>query len=72
MITVGLAIACIVCVGLSVLGYMYKSLPIVFISSLGYVICGLQIFQQTEEMLPLLLLLMFGMGQFLLIKKEAA
>lgn len=72
MITTGLVIACIVCAALSILGFIHKSLPIIFISSLGYVICGLQIFQQTEEMLPLLLLIMLSMGQFLLLKKEAA
>lgn len=43
-----------------------------FISSIGYVICGLQIFQQTNEVLPMLLLLFFAMGQFLIIKKEGA
>jgi hypothetical protein len=54
------------------MGYYHKSLPIIFISSIGYVICGLQIFQQTEEMLPMLLIFMFAIGQFLFIKKEAA
>ena len=72
MITIGLIIACIACVGLTIMGYYHKSLPIIFISSIGYVICGLQIFQQTEEMLPMLLIFMFAIGQFLFIKKEAA
>lgn len=72
MITTGLIIACIVCVGLTIMGYYHKSLPIIFISSIGYVICGLQIFQQTEEMLPMLLVFMFAVGQFMFVKKEAA
>lgn len=54
------------------MGYYHKNLPIIFISSIGYVICGLQIFQQTEEMLPMLLMFMFAIGQFLFVKKEAA
>jgi len=49
-----------------------KSLPIIFISSIGWLICGLKIFQQTEDMLPMLLLFVFAFGQFMLIKKEAA
>lgn len=72
MITDGLIIAIAVCVGLTILGYLHKNLPIMFISSIGYVICGLQIFQQTNEVLPMLLLLFFAMGQFLIIKKEGA
>jgi hypothetical protein len=72
MITTGLIIACIVCIGLTILGYIQRNLPIIFISSLGYVICGLQIFQQTEEILPMVLMLFFAMGQFLIVKKEGA
>ena len=72
MITEGLIISFLVCVGLSILGFWKKSLPVIFISSLGYVICGLLLFQQIQEILPLLLLLMFAVSQFLFLKKEAA
>ena len=72
MISEGLIISFLVCIGLSILGYWKKSLPVIFISSLGYVICGLLLFQQIEEILPLLLLLMFAVAQFMFIKKEAA
>ena len=72
MITESLIIACIVCIGLSLLAYIMKSLPLVFISSIGWLICGLKIFQQTEDMLPMMLLFVFAFGQFMLIKKEAA
>ena len=72
MISEGLIISFLVCIGLSILGYWKKSLPVIFISSLGYVICGLLLFQQIEEILPLLLLLMLAVAQFLFIKKEAA
>ena len=72
MITEGLIISFLVCIGLSLLGYWKKSLPVIFISSLGYVICGLLLFQQIQEILPLLLLLMFAVAQFMFIKKEAA
>lgn len=72
MITEALIISCIVCAGLTLLAYVMKSLPFVFISSIGWLICGLQIFQQTEDMLPMLLLFVFAFGQFMFIRKEAA
>lgn len=72
MITESLIIACLVCIGLSILAYLMKSLPIIFISSIGWLVCGLKIFQQTEDVLPLILLLMLSFGQFMFIKKEAA
>ena len=72
MITESLIIACIVCIGLSILAYLMKSLPIIFISSIGWLICGLKIFQETDDMLPMLLLFVFAFGQFMFIKKEAA
>ena len=72
MITEALIISCIVCIGLSFLAYLMKSLPFIFISSIGWLICGLEIFQQTEDMLPMMLLFVFAFGQFMFIKKEAA
>ena len=72
MITEGLIIALIVCLGLSILAYLMKSLPFIFISSIGWLICGLEIFQQTEDMLPMFLLFVLAIGQFMFIKKEAA
>ena len=71
MITEGLIIACIVCIGLSILAYLMKSLPVIFISSIGWLICGLMIFKQTNEILPMLLLIVFAIAQFQFIKKEA-
>ena len=43
-----------------------------FISSIGWVICGLQIFQQTDEILPTLLIMMLAVSQFILINKQGA
>lgn len=72
VISDGLIIACIVCVGLALLAYKMHSLPIIFVSSLGWVICGLQIFQQTGEILPTILVMMLAVSQFMLINKEGA
>lgn len=70
MITEGLIIACLACFGLSILAYLMKSLPVIFISSIGWLICGLMIFKQTNEMLPMMLLIVFAIAQFQFIKKE--
>ncbi len=70
MITEGLIIAMLLCVGLTVLAVKMRSLPVIFISSVGWTICGLQIWQQTEEVLPMLLVFMLAIAQFMLINKE--
>lgn len=70
MITEGLIIAMLLCVGLTVLAVKMRSLPVIFISSVGWTICGLQIWQQTEEVLPMLLVFMLAVAQFMLINKE--
>ena len=54
------------------MAFYKKSLPIIFISSIGWIICGLQIFQQTEDVLPMMLLMVFSFCQFIFIKEEAA
>jgi hypothetical protein len=72
MISEGLIIACLLCVGLALLAYRMSSLPIIFISSLGWVICGLQIWQQTQEILPTILIMMLSVSQFMLINKQGA
>lgn len=51
---------------LLLLGAKKNARPVIFISSLGWMICGLQLFQQTEEILPTVLLMMLAISQFLL------
>ena len=72
LISEGVIVACIICAALSFLAYKMHSLPIIFISSIGWVISGLQIFQQTDEILPTLLIMMLAISQFMLIHKEGA
>ena len=70
MITEGLIIAMLLCVGLTVLAVKMHSLPVIFVSSVGWTICGLQIWQQTEVVLPMVLIFMLAVAQFMLINKE--
>lgn len=68
--TEGLMLAILIALALSILAYRMKNLPIMFISSLGWLIAALQVYEQTQEVLPMGLMLMFSFGQFFLIKKE--
>lgn len=70
MISEGLIVAMLLCVGLALLAVKMRSLPVIFISSVGWTICGLQLWQQTEEVLPMLLVFMLAVAQFMLINKE--
>lgn len=70
MITDGLIISMLAAVFLLVLGYKMRSLPIIFISSMGWLISALQIYQQTSEILPMLMVLMVAFAQFFIIKGE--
>lgn len=67
MITDGVLLGLLVCGILTVLGAKWNSRPVIFISSLGWMICGMQIFQQTDEVLPMILLMMLAFSQFALI-----
>lgn len=70
--TEGLIIAMIIAGALALLAWKMNSLPVIFISSIGWCVAGLQVFQQTEEVLPMLLLLMLAFSQFFLIRRESA
>ena len=70
MITEGLIIAMIACAGLLLLGLKMRRIQIIFISSVGWLVCGLQLYQQTEEILPTILLLMLAISQFFLLSRR--
>ena len=68
--TEGLMLAILIALALSILAFKMKSLPIMFISSLGWLIAALQVYDQTQEALPMALMMMLSFGQFFLIKRE--
>lgn len=70
MLTEGVLLAMGVSLLLLVLGMKMKALPLIFISSLGWLISGLQVYQQTEEVLPMILLMMLSFSQFFLVRSE--
>lgn len=66
MVTDGVLLGLLFSGILLVLGAKKGSRAVIFISSLGWMVCGLQILQQTEEPLPMALLLMLSISQFML------
>lgn len=63
-------LAMLVSLALTILAVRMRSLPIMFISSLGWLISALQVYQQLDEMLPMALMLMLAFGQFFLVNPE--
>ena len=66
MISDGLVLSLIFSGVLLLLGAKMRSRPLIFVSSLGWMVSGLQIFQQTSEFLPTALIMMIAFGQFFL------
>lgn len=62
--TEGLILAILLCVGISAMGFKLRSLPISFIGSLGWLISGLQVFQETGDVLPMGLMLFVAFATF--------
>lgn len=67
--TEGLIIAMLIAAALLIIGYKMRSLPVIFISSLGWLISGMQVYKQTSEVLPMILLFMLAISQFFIIKR---
>jgi len=68
--TEGLIIALLVALALLIVGYKMRSLPVIFISSLGWLVSGLQLYSQTSEILPTILLIMLAISQFFILSKR--
>lgn len=64
--TEGLILAILLSVAISVAGYRLRALPITFIGSLGWLISALQVYQQTEEILPMALMIFVAFFTFFL------
>lgn len=70
MLTDGLILALIASAGLSFLGVWKQNKAVIFISSLGWMISALQIYDQTAEPLPMALVLMLSIAQFFLVRGD--
>lgn len=70
MLTEGLILSMLLSLLLLGLALKMRSLPLAFISSIGWLISALQVYEQTAELLPMGLMFMVAVGQFFLIKGE--
>lgn len=66
--TEGLIIAMIIAGALALLAMKMQSLPVMFVSSIGWAVISLQIYDQTSEVLPMILILMLAFAQFFIVK----
>ena len=64
-------LAMLVSLALTILAVKMRSLPVIFISSLGWLIASLQVYEQTQEILPMALILMLAFGQFFLVNPDS-
>ena len=68
--TEGLIIAMLASILLLLIGLKMRRIQIIFISSLGWMISALQVYDQTHEFLPVALLLMISISQFFILSKR--
>lgn len=61
----------LVSLALSLMAYKLQSLPIMFISSIGWSIAALNSFQELDEVVPMILLLMLAFSQFFAVRRES-
>lgn len=64
--TDGLILGILLSLMLSAVGLKLRSMPIAFIGSLGWLISGLQVYQQTAEILPMALMIFVAFANFFL------
>lgn len=62
----------LLCVGLGIVGYAMKAWPVVFISSIGWVIIACEIYTQYESWLALGLMIMLAFSQVILVRDEGS
>lgn len=62
-------LAMIICAGLALIGYKMHMWPVTFISSLGWLVIAMQLFQETESYLVLGLLLMLSITQIICVRE---
>lgn len=73
MISEMMILAMLLCLGLEILAYIMKMWPLSFISSMGWVIISLQLYQESEDLLVTGLILVLAVAQIIMIRdKEAA
>jgi hypothetical protein len=60
----------LLCVGIAAIGLRMKVWPVTFVSSIGWVIIAMQVYQTYGNMLVLALMIMVALAQVFMIKSE--
>lgn len=60
----------LVCIGLALVAYRTRMLPVMVVSSLGWIIIGLQIYENLESLLALALIFMLAISQIFMVVKN--
>lgn len=60
-------LAMLLCVALAVIGFKFRSLPVMVMSSLGWVILAIQLYQEFESVLVLALMMMVAIAQTIMV-----
>lgn len=63
-------LAMLLCVGIAAIGLKMKVWPVVFVSSIGWIIISMRIFEAYQDYLALALMIMVAIAQVFLIKSE--
>lgn len=64
-----IVLAMIICAGLAIVGFKMRMWPVTFISSLGWLVIAMQLFQETENYLVLALLIMLSITQVVCVRE---
>ena len=68
MISEMIILAMLLCLGLEILAYIMKMWPVSFVSSMGWVIISLQLYQESEDLLVTGLILVLAVAQIIMIR----
>ena len=68
--TEGLILALLASLLLLIIGFKMRRIQIIFVSSLGWMISALKVYQETSDPLPMGLLLMISISQFFILAKR--
>ena len=68
MISEMMILAMLLCLGLEILAYIMRMWPVSFISSMGWVIISLQLYQESEDLLVTGLILVLAVAQIIMIR----
>ena len=64
-------LALLISCGLSLMTLKLQHLGVAFIASLGWLVCSLQVYEQTAEVLPMGLMLMMAFTNFFLVRSKS-